>query len=133
VTAPVLKLGRARVVLPILLLAGALVGAGGSAGWGQDKEEAFVPNLGSLEDLPAGPGQEETFYTCTGCHGVALIKAQGMDRQRWDATVQLMIEAHNMPEPPAEERAAIVDYLAQHFPPRTQSRQGGWQNPFLKP
>ena len=96
----------------------------------QDPAPTFEPRLDEISDLPAGRGQEETFYTCTACHGLALIKSQGMSRERWDETVTLMVRAHNMAEPTPEERELIVSYLAEHFPPRQQPR--GWQNPFLR-
>lgn len=89
---------------------------------------AFSPQAETVEDLPTGKGQEETFIACTACHGLALVKAQGMDRRQWNDSVQFMIDRHNMAELSPEERELIVDYLARHYPPRTQSR--GWQNPF---
>jgi hypothetical protein len=112
------------------VLAGAIPSFPGAPARAQDPAPAFEPALDEIEDLPAGPGQEETFYTCTACHGLALIKSQGMSRERWDETVGLMVQAHKMPEPSREERERIVSYLAEHFPPRQQGR--GWQNPFLK-
>jgi hypothetical protein len=88
------------------------------------------PHNDTVEDLPDGKGREVTFYTCTACHGVALIKAQGLTRDLWDSTIDLMTEKHRMPPPKAEERAEILDYLVEHFPPRRSGR--GADNPFLK-
>jgi len=88
------------------------------------------PHNDTVEDLPDGKGRETTFYTCTACHGVALIKAQGLTRDLWDSTIDLMIEKHRMPVPGAEERTEILDYLAEQFPPRRKGR--GADNPFLK-
>ena len=82
----------------------------------------------TVESLPPGKGQEEAFYTCAACHGTALIKAQGLSRELWDQTFQLMIDKHNMAEPDKTDRELIIDYLAQHFPPRRRVRD----NPFLK-
>jgi hypothetical protein len=107
-----------------------LVLAGNSIAWPQEPS-VFEPALDEIDDLPAGPGQEETFYTCTACHGLALIKSQGMSPERWDDTISLMVETHNMVKPSPTERELIVSYLAEHFPPRPQQR--GWKNPFLKP
>ncbi len=84
----------------------------------------------TVEDLPDGKGREVTFYTCTACHGVALIKAQGLTRDLWDSSIDLMIEKHRMPPVKPAERAEILDYLAEQFPPRRRSRGG--DNPFLK-
>jgi len=97
----------------------------------QEPAPVFEPTFDELDDLPAGPGQEETFYTCTACHGLALVKSQGMSRERWNDTISLMVHTHNMPEPSPEERELILSYLAEHFPPQ-QQQQRGWQNPFLK-
>ena len=88
------------------------------------------PHNDTVEDLPNGPGREVTFYTCTACHGVALIKAQGLTRELWDSTFDLMLAKHRMPPVKAAERAEILDYLAQQFPPRRRHRGG--DNPFLK-
>jgi hypothetical protein len=88
------------------------------------------PHNDTVEDLPEGKGREVAFYTCTACHGVALIKAQGLTRDLWDSTIDLMIEKHRMPPPKAEERAEILDYLVEQFPPRRSGR--GADNPFLK-
>lgn len=88
------------------------------------------PHNDKPEDLPDGKGRDVTFYTCTACHGVALIKAQGLTRELWDSTFDLMLQRHRMPPVPAAERAEILDYLAATFPPRRQGR--GSDNPFLK-
>jgi len=87
------------------------------------------PHNDKPEDLPDGKGRDVTFYTCTACHGVALIKAQGLTRDLWDSTFDLMLEKHRMPPVKAAERAEILDYLSTQFPPR---RQRGGDNPFLK-
>jgi hypothetical protein len=86
------------------------------------------PHNDTPEDLPDGKGRDVTFYTCTACHGVALIKAQGLTRELWDSTFDLMLQRHRMPPVPAAERAEILDYLAATFPPRRRGR--GDDNPF---
>ena len=88
------------------------------------------PHNDTVEDLPEGKNRELTFYTCTACHGVALIKAQGLTRDLWDSTLDLMVEKFRMPPIKAEERTEILDYLAETFPPRRKGRGG--DNPFLK-
>jgi hypothetical protein len=88
------------------------------------------PHNDTVEDLPEGKGRETTFYTCTACHGVALIKAQGLTRDLWDSTFDLMLEKHRMPPVKTAERAEILDYLSEQFPPRRRGR--GADNPFLK-
>jgi hypothetical protein len=84
----------------------------------------------TIDTLPPGKGQEETFYLCAACHGTALIRQQGLSRELWEASFQLMIERHGMARPDDADRALIIDYLAQNFPPRRKGRGG--DNPFLK-
>lgn len=88
------------------------------AAWAQEE---------SPDDLPQGKGREETFYGCTACHGFALVRQQGMSRERWDETIDYMSTRHKMPELDAADRALILDYLSANFPPR----QRGRPNPFL--
>ena len=88
------------------------------------------PHNDKVDDLPEGKGREVTFYTCTACHGVALIKAQGLTRDLWDSTFDLMLEKHRMPPVKPAERAEILNYLAEQFPPRRRGRNA--DNPFLK-
>lgn len=87
------------------------------------------PHNDKVEDMPEGKGREITFYTCTACHGVALIKAQGLTRDLWDQTFDLMLQKHRMPPVKPDDRAQILDYLVEQFPPR---RRRGGDNPFLK-
>ena len=47
-----------------------------------------------------------------------------------DTNFDLMLEKHRMPPVKAEDRAEILDYLAEQFPPRRKGR--GSDNPFLK-
>ncbi len=89
-----------------------------------------VKHQDTVETMPAGKGQEETFYLCAACHGTAIIKAQGMTRERWDSTFQYMVDRHGMADQDKADRDLIVDYLAEHFPPRRRGR--GQDNPFLK-
>jgi hypothetical protein len=78
--------------------------------------------------FPDGPNREDTFYFCTACHGFKLVAAQGMSRDRWNETIDVMVTRHNMPDVQGEERARMLDYLEGAFPERKQP--GGWKNPF---
>lgn len=90
----------------------------------------FQPTDETPEALPAGTGRDETFYLCTGCHGTALVTAQGMLKPQWDDTLNWMVEKHKMVPPDPATRGLVLDYLAATFPPRPQ-QQRGWANPFL--
>ena len=88
------------------------------------------PHNDTVADLPDGKGRETTFYACTACHGVALIKAQGLTRELWDASLDLMVSRHHMVPMKPAERTEVLDYLVEQFPPRRKGR--GADNPFLK-
>jgi len=66
-------------------------------------------------DWPAGPGREVTGYTCNACHSLAIVKQQGLSRETWDELLDWMVEEQGMAEPPADQRALMLDYLAAHF------------------
>lgn len=112
--------------LAAALLAAALGGAALA------QAPAFTPRDESVESLPAGPGREETFGLCSACHAFRLVSNQGMSRAAWDDTLTLMTQRHNMPDVQGADRDLILDYLAAHYPARTQG-PGGWRNPFAPP
>ena len=97
---------------------------------GQGPAQSFAPKDERIEDLPEGPGREETFGMCTACHGYKLVSNQGMTRDKWDETLNWMTERHNMPDIQGSDRDLILDYLATHHPPKAPSRSGGFKNPF---
>jgi cytochrome c553 len=53
-----------RYVLVLLALAAASALA---------QAPAFTPSAESPADYPAGPGREQTFVSCTPCHGFKLV------------------------------------------------------------
>jgi hypothetical protein len=118
---PFLAVGLAASVLLALT-------AGGPAP--AQSPPAFTPTDEKPEDLPEGPGREETFYACAACHNFKLVAAQGMTRAQWDDSLTWMTTRHNMADIQGADRQLILDYLEKHYPPRAPSRAGGWQNPF---
>jgi hypothetical protein len=82
------------------------------------------------ESLPNFAGRDETFGYCIGCHSFRVVGRQGMDRARWDATLDWMAEKHSMPKPDANQRKILLDYLAQAYPATPPHRSGGWVSPF---
>ncbi|MFN3347816.1 hypothetical protein [Pseudorhodoplanes sp.] len=97
----------------------------------QQQQRTFTPTDETPEDLPAGPGRDETFYSCTPCHGFKIVAQQGLTRAQWDDSLNWMTTKHGMNQIEGEDRKLILDYLEQHYPPRT--RPGGREspNPFL--
>ena len=95
-------------------------------------QSTFTPREESPEEFVAGPGRDETFYTCTACHGFKLVAQQGMTRAQWEDSINLMIRRHNMPVLDDKDRATVLRYLEAAYPPRAPAARGNWQNPFAK-
>jgi cytochrome c len=77
---------------------------------------AYFGDEHDWQGLPPGPGREEVFYTCNVCHSLMLVTQQGMSRDRWDETLQWMIEEQGMSEfENTEMRDLVLDYLSKHF------------------
>jgi mono/diheme cytochrome c family protein len=95
-------------------------------------QSTFTPREESPEEFVAGPGRNETFYTCTACHGFKLVAQQGMTRAQWEDSINLMVRRHNMPPLDDKDRAVVLGYLETAYPPRAPAARGNWQNPFAK-
>jgi hypothetical protein len=113
-----------RHVRAVLILILAVAAPAGAAA------QEFAPREEVPADYPAGPGRDQTFYTCTPCHGFKLVAAQGQARGQWEDTLDFMTTRHNMPKLEGNDRKIVLDYLEASFPPRRTP--GGFQNPFLK-
>ena len=78
-----------------------------------------APREGQEQDwqgLPPGPGREQVFYSCNACHSLKLVTQQGMSRERWDETLEWMVEEQGMAEfEDPVMRDQILDYLSTHF------------------
>ncbi len=84
------------------------------AGWGAPSP-ASAQEEEDWQDLPAGPGREEVFYTCQACHSLAIVKQQGLDRYSWDETLVWMVEEQGMEPLDPAELELVLDYLATHY------------------
>jgi hypothetical protein len=112
---------RLSCVLTVLLAVAAPVAAAA---------QVVTPRDETPADYPDGPGRDQTFYTCTACHGFKLVAAQGQARGQWEDTLDFMTARHSMPKLEGNDRKIVLDYLEASFPPRRAP--GGFQNPFLK-
>jgi hypothetical protein len=74
-----------------------------------------IPLNPEFDNLPDTPGVEDVYYTCSGCHSLAIIKQQRLTDARWDYTYKWMVEVQKMPEPDEETKRRILDYLKRHF------------------
>ena len=92
--------------LALLLTSGLALGAGAGA-LAQD----------DMGGLPAGAGQEKTYYACNACHSIRLVTQQRLPRRRWDHLLDWMVEKQGMAELPPGDRALILDYLTTYLSP----------------
>ncbi len=97
----------------------------------------FSATAGQAQDdpdsLPEGAGREDAFYMCSACHSFQVVSRQGMTREMWDSTIQLMNDRHRMIELLPDERERILTYLAETYPPvagGASTGRRGWTNPF---
>jgi hypothetical protein len=97
----------------------------------QQQQPQFVPQAEDPDSYPDGPGRDDAFYACAGCHAFRVVASQGLSRERWDETISYMTERHGMPKLEGKDREIILNYLAKTYPPK-QQRNPGFQNPFLK-
>lgn len=117
-----------RWFFPLLLLAFVFAGVGALA---QQPQPQFVPQAEDPDSYPDGPGRDDAFYACAGCHAFRLVANQGLTRERWDETITYMTERHGMPKLEGKDREIILEYLAKTFPPKPDQNRG-FRNPFLK-
>ena len=76
----------------------------------------FVSTLtgGWAQELPEGPGRDETTKLCKQCHEVARSISVRQDRVGWSNTMTKML-AFGM-KGTDQEFALVLDYLVKHFP-----------------
>jgi competence protein ComEA len=68
----------------------------------------------ALAQLPDGPGKAETQKLCSQCHELERSISLRQDRAGWQATVDKMVSLGAQASD--HDIAAVVDYLAAHFP-----------------
>lgn len=66
-------------------------------------------------NLPDTPGVEETYFLCSACHSLSIIKQQRLPPSRWDYLWTWMVETQGMPEQEPETKPTILSYLKRHF------------------
>ena len=76
---------------------------------------AGVASGEDYEGLPAGPGREAVYFTCTACHSLQQFSQQRLSREVWDETLVWMIEEQGMPAPEPADYARLLDYLGSRL------------------
>ncbi len=89
--------------------------AGPAVPWAVPPVIAGQHDTDEWQGLPAGEGREEVFATCGACHSLMLVIQQGLSRERWDETLDYMVEEQEMAAREPAERKLILDYLARFY------------------
>ena len=72
------------------------------------------------EAMPEGPGKDEVFGICSACHSMKIVFQQRLSRERWDETLEWMVEERGMAEFDEELTALLLDYLTAHYGPEDE-------------
>ncbi len=68
--------------------------------------------------LPEGAGREVTGKVCINCHEADRFRRLRLDHDEWETEVGKMVD--NGAEATDEELAAVVNYLAENFGPKSK-------------
>lgn len=88
-----------------------MAGAPGWAQLGRATRPQVVP--------PQGQVRQVIFKRCVSCHGIDDYAYNALDRAAWDAHLTGKHRGLDVPLPP-EERAALLDWLAERFGPASK-------------
>ena len=100
-----------------------LVGVGGIFALGIWPSTAVAAAVDPSTRLVQKPGWELVRAQCGGCHSYGLITNQRGDRQTWLEIIRWLQQTQNLWELGVEVEAAILDYLAENYPPAGKFRR----------
>src|SRR6266568_3100121 len=92
----------------------------GARGWAGCFVGLLCLNFGGAavaQELPAGKAKPLVQRACAACHELIIGSKQRMDRERWTALVEDMVERGAKLSD--EEVTEVVDYLSVNFGPNT--------------
>ena len=78
---------------------------------------------GNGPQLPDGPGKATTQKVCSGCHAAEIVMGRHETRDGWEQIVGKMVS--NGANGTDEEFNEVIDYLAAHFPKKSDAKPGG--------
>jgi hypothetical protein len=80
---------------------------------------AFASNPAKADEefggLPPGEGQEIVYYSCQGCHSLAIVQRSEFSRRVWDEVLEWMVDTHGMAPLPDDLYDVVLDYLVEHY------------------
>jgi cytochrome c5 len=77
----------------------------------------------NASQLPDGPGKATVQKICSGCHAPEIVLGRRDTKQGWEQVVSSMVDkGANGTD---DEFNTIIDYLAAHFPPKSDAKSSG--------
>lgn len=65
--------------------------------------------------LPPGEGQDIVYFSCQGCHSLAIVERSEFSRRVWDEVLEWMVDTHGMAPLPDDLYDVVLDYLVEHY------------------
>lgn len=94
-------------------------------------------NTSAIAALKDGPGKAMVQANCIPCHSTAIVAANHLTREEWDATITTMREKNGMWPLPPNIRKMILDYLEVAQRPQdsglSQGKATPWAAPLYRP
>ena len=84
---------------------------------------AAANDVDSATGLVIDDGWEQVRIHCGGCHSHAIVTSQRADRRTWLDMIRWMQATQNLWQFDAATEAAILDYLAENYPPQPNRRR----------
>lgn len=102
------------VVLPVTLLLAPLPSLAES-----HASKKIDPDSG----LIVADGWKIVKANCIACHSARLVTQNNGTRARWESLIRWMQDTQGLWQFPAETETTILDYLTEHYGPRTDARR----------
>lgn len=118
-----MKLPRNSAPLALVLSIGLLAAGAGNAA---DERE---PQTG----LVIAPGWKAVRANCVACHSAKLVTQNRGSANTWRGLIRWMQETQGLWELAPGVEAEILDYLAEHYGPRTDARRAPLDKRLLPP
>ncbi|MCY4565300.1 MAG: hypothetical protein OXE40_12590 [Gammaproteobacteria bacterium] len=104
-------------------LCGLVVGVAGVCALAKAPVAAASVDVDASTRLIESPGWELVRAQCGGCHSYGMITNQRGDRETWLDIIRWMQETQNFWILGADVESAILDYLAENYPPPREYRR----------
>lgn len=84
------------------------------ANWVTESAGSAIKSVGD-GILALGENMALVASVCSACHSLHLVAQQGLSKQRWDETLDWMVEEQGMDELNPDDREAVLVYLSTYY------------------